>query len=184
MADTANHFMTDSRSTVLEVDGLAKHFPVTGGFFSTVSGYVYAVDGGAFSIHAGETLGLVGESGSGKTTVGRCVLRLIEPTEGRVTLDGEDVTKLDSTRLRDLRANMQLVFQDPFGSLNPRLTVSQTVEEPLKLHGMVRVERHERVAEMMRLVGLSEHFYNYYPADLTASEQQRVGIARALATKP
>lgn len=165
-------------TNMLEVEGLTKTFVIG------KDANLIAVNNVSFNLKHGETLGLVGESGSGKTTVGRCVLRLIEPTEGRVTLDGEDVTKLDSTRLRDLRANMQLVFQDPFGSLNPRLTVSQTVEEPLKLHGMVRAERHERVAEMMRLVGLSEHFYNYYPADLTASEQQRVGIARALATKP
>ena len=165
-------------SNMLEVKNLTKIF-VLGKDANLI-----AVNNVSFNLKHGETLGLVGESGSGKTTVGRCILRLIEPTEGHIILDGEEVTALDTTRLRDLRANMQLVFQDPFGSLNPRLTVSQAVAEPLNLHGMERAERLERVAEMMSLVGLSEHFYHYYPADLTASEQQRVGIARALATKP
>jgi len=165
-------------TNILEVEDLTKVFVIG------KDANLIAVNNVSFNLKHGETLGLVGESGSGKTTVGRCILRLIEPTEGRITLDGEDVTALDAAHLRDLRANMQLVFQDPFGSLNPRLTVSQTVEEPLKLHGMRRAERLERVAEMMRLVGLGEHFYHYFPADLTASEQQRVGIARALATKP
>ena len=165
-------------TNMLEVEDLTKIFVIG------KDANLIAVNNISFNLKHGETLGLVGESGSGKTTVGRCILRLIEPTEGRITLDGEDVTALDATALRNLRANMQLVFQDPFGSLNPRLTVSQTIDEPLKLHGMGRAERRERVAEMMRLVGLEPHFYHYYPADLTASEQQRVGIARALATKP
>ncbi len=165
-------------TNILEVEDLTKIFVIA------KNANLIAVNNVSFSLKRGETLGLVGESGSGKTTVGRCILRLIEPTEGRVILDGNDITKLDAKHLRDLRANMQLVFQDPFGSLNPRLTVSQTVEEPLKLHGMGRDERPERVAEMMGLVGLDQYFYHYYPADLTASEQQRVGIARALATKP
>ncbi len=165
-------------SNMLEVEDLTKIFVIA------KDANLIAVNNVSFSLKRGETLGLVGESGSGKTTVGRCILRLIEPTEGRVVLDGQDITEFDVKRLRDLRANMQLVFQDPFGSLNPRLTVSQTIEEPLALHGMGRDERRERVSEMMSLVGLNEHFYNYYPADLTASEQQRTGIARALATKP
>ncbi len=165
-------------TNMLEVEDLTKIFVIG------KDANLIAVNNISFNLKHGETLGLVGESGSGKTTVGRCILRLIEPTEGRITIDGEDVTALDATALRNLRANMQLVFQDPFGSLNPRLTVSQTIDEPLKLHGMARAERRERVAEMMRLVGLEPHFYHYYPADLTASEQQRAGIARALATKP
>ena len=165
-------------SNMLEVKDLTKIFVIA------KDANLIAVNNISFSLKRGETLGLVGESGSGKTTVGRCILRLIEPTEGRVVLDGQEITELDANQLRDLRANMQLVFQDPFGSLNPRLTVSQTIDEPLKLHGMQRGERQERVREMMSLVGLDEHFYHYYPADLTASEQQRTGIARALATKP
>jgi len=165
-------------SNMLEVKDLTKIFVIA------KDANLIAVNNVSFSLKRGETLGLVGESGSGKTTVGRCILRLIEPTEGRVVLDGQEITELDANQLRDLRANMQLVFQDPFGSLNPRLTVSQTIDEPLKLHGMKRDKRQERVREMMSLVGLDEHFYHYYPADLTASEQQRTGIARALATKP
>ncbi len=165
-------------SNMLEVKDLTKIFVIA------KDANLIAVNNISFSLKRGETLGLVGESGSGKTTVGRCILRLIEPTEGRVVLDGQEITELDANQLRDLRANMQLVFQDPFGSLNPRLTVSQTIDEPLKLHGMKSDKRGERVREMMSLVGLDEHFYHYYPADLTASEQQRTGIARALATKP
>ena len=159
-------------SNMLEVKDLTKIFVIA------KDANLIAVNNVSFSLKRGETLGLVGESGSGKTTVGRCILRLIEPTEGRVVLDGQEITELAANQLRDLRANMQLVFQDPFGSLNPRQTVSQTIDEPLKLHGMKRDKRQERDREMMR------HFYHYYPADLTASEQQRTGIARALATKP
>ncbi len=143
-----------------------------------------AVNNVSFALERGETLGLVGESGSGKTTVGRCVLRLIEPTEGRIALDGEEISTLDPAGLRALRARMQLVFQDPFGSLNPRLTVYQTVDEPLSLHGMGRTERRPRVGAMLERVGLPADVFTYYPADLTASEQQRVGIARALVTEP
>jgi len=147
--------------------------------------HVVAVNNVSFSLARGETLGLVGESGSGKTTVGRCVLRLIEPSEGKVILDGTDVVGLKPEAVRQLRARMQLVFQDPFGSLNPRLSVLATVEEPLALHGVTdRAERRSRAAEMLGRVNLGPRFHGYYPADLTASEQQRVGIARALVTQP
>lgn len=165
-------------SNMLEVKDLTKVFVIG------KDANLVAVNNVSFDLKRGETLGLVGESGSGKTTVGRCVLRLIEPTEGIVKLGGDNITDIGATELRDLRSNMQLVFQDPFGSLNPRLTVSQTIDEPLRLHGISTDERRVRVKEMMDLVGLDSHFYHYYPADLTASEQQRVGIARALATKP
>ncbi len=165
-------------SNMLEVKDLTKVFVIG------KDANLIAVNNVSFNLKRGETLGLVGESGSGKTTVGRCILRLIEPTQGTVVLDGEDITELESTQLRKRRSNMQLVFQDPFGSLNPRLTVSQTIEEPLFLHNVDREARQKRVVEMMDLVGLDQHFFHYYPADLTASEQQRVGIARALATKP
>ena len=143
-----------------------------------------AVNNVSFTLERGETLGLVGESGSGKTTVGRCVLRLIEPTEGRIALGDQEISELDPAGLRALRARMQLVFQDPFGSLNPRLTVYQTVDEPLALHGVRRAERRPRVSAMLERVGLGSEVFTYYPADLTASEQQRVGIARALVTEP
>ena len=165
-------------TAMLEVQNLTKVFHIG------KDADLIAVNNVSFSLNRGETLGLVGESGSGKTTVGRCVLRLIEPTEGRVILDGDDITDLKPDALRDLRERMQLVFQDPFGSLNPRLTVSQAVAEPLQLHGMGRDERRARTKEILDHVGLGERFHKHYPADLTASEQQRVGIARALVTRP
>ena len=163
---------------LLEVENLTKIFTVGHG------DELIAVNNVSFALERGETLGLVGESGSGKTTVGRCVLRLIEPTAGRIALDGAEISDLAPDRLRALRARMQLVFQDPFGSLNPRLTVFQTVDEPLALHGAARAERRPRVGAMLERVGLGTHLFDYYPADLTASEQQRVGIARALVTQP
>ena len=163
---------------LLTVENLTKIFTVGKGE------ELIAVNNVSFVLERGETLGLVGESGSGKTTVGRCVLRLIEPTEGRIALGDQQISELDPAGLRDLRARMQLVFQDPFGSLNPRLTVYQTVDEPLALHGVGRAERRPRVGAMLERVGLSSDVFTYYPADLTASEQQRVGIARALVTEP
>ena len=163
---------------LLTVENLTKIFTVGKGE------ELIAVNNVSFALERGETLGLVGESGSGKTTVGRCVLRLIEPTEGRIALGDQEISELDPAGLRALRARMQLVFQDPFGSLNPRLTVYQTVDEPLALHGKGRAERRPRVGAMLERVGLSTDVFNYYPADLTASEQQRVGIARALVTEP
>lgn len=163
---------------LLEVENLTKIFTVGHG------DELIAVNDVSFALERGETLGLVGESGSGKTTVGRCVLRLIEPTAGRIALGGEEISGLAPDRLRALRARMQLVFQDPFGSLNPRLTVFQTVDEPLALHGVERAKRRPRVGAMLERVGLGTHLFDYYPADLTASEQQRVGIARALVTQP
>lgn len=165
-------------TALLEVQNLTKVFSVGPG------ADLVAVNNVSFTLGRGETLGLVGESGSGKTTVGRCVLRLIEPTRGRILLGGHDVTAMHAGPLRDLRARMQLVFQDPFASLNPRLTVAQTVSEPLMLHGMNRADRRSRITEILRQVNLDEHVFNYYPLDLTASEQQRVGIARALVTRP
>ncbi|MEJ8573520.1 ABC transporter ATP-binding protein [Microbaculum marinum] len=163
---------------LLEVRGLTKVFSLS------KHEDLVAVNNVSFALGRGETLGLVGESGSGKTTVGRCVLRLIEPTSGEVLLDGTDIRKLETDDLRRMRSRMQLVFQDPLASLNPTYTVRQTVSEPLALHGVKRAERHERVADMLRHVGIGEHLFNYYPADLTAGEQQRIGIARALITRP
>ncbi len=163
---------------LLRVENLTKVFTVGKG------DDLIAVNDVSFELERGETLGLVGESGSGKTTVGRCVLRLIEPTKGRILLGDQEITGLDTPALRALRARMQLVFQDPFGSLNPRLTVFQTVSEPLWLHGTSRSERRDRAAAMIERVGLPRGVFDYYPADLTASEQQRVGIARALVTRP
>ncbi len=185
MADTANHFMTDSRSTVLEVDGLAKHFPVTGGFFSTVSGYVYAVDGVSFSIHAGETLGLVGESGCGKSTVGKSVLRLLEPTAGRVILSGEDITHIPRDRLREQRRQMQMVFQDPYSSLNPRMSSGKIVGEPLENYGVKSgQDKVDAVVALFERVGLRAEQMAKYPHEFSGGQRQRLGIARALALNP
>lgn len=165
-------------AALLEVKGLTKIFSVGPG------ADLIAVGDVSFTLGRGETLGLVGESGSGKTTVGRCVLRLTDPTRGRILLDGEDITELRGDKLRALRTQMQLVFQDPFASLNPRLTIRETVAEPLALHGLDRTERRSRTVEILHQVNLDERKFDYYPLDLTASEQQRVGIARALVTRP
>jgi oligopeptide/dipeptide ABC transporter ATP-binding protein len=165
-------------TALLEVKNLTKIFSVGPG------AELVAVRNVSFSLGRGETLGLVGESGSGKTTLGRCVLRLIEPSSGQILLDGEEIRGLRGDRLLALRTRMQLVFQDPFASLNPRMTIRQIVSEPLALHKASRAQQRERVAEILRDVGLDPAKLDYYPLDLTASEQQRVGIARALATRP
>jgi oligopeptide/dipeptide ABC transporter ATP-binding protein len=164
---------------LLRVDSLVKYFPID------QHTRVAAVNGVSFAIGQGETLGLVGESGSGKTTVARCVLRLIEPTSGAIVFDGRDITKLEDRELRTLRHRMQIVFQEPFASLNPRWTVRQTVEEPLRLQGTLRAsQRTERLREILDAVRLSDRHLSRYPAQLTASEQQRVAIARAIVTHP
>lgn len=165
-------------AALLEVTNLTKIFSVGPG------ADLVAVRDVSFTLGRGETLGLVGESGSGKTTVGRCVLRLIEPTRGRLLLGGKDIREYHGEKLRALRARMQLVFQDPFASLNPRMTIKQIVAEPLALHGVERAEQKTRTAEILRQVNIEEEKFGYYPLDLTASEQQRVGIARALVTRP
>jgi oligopeptide/dipeptide ABC transporter ATP-binding protein len=165
-------------TALLEVRNLTKMFSLGPG------ADLIAVRNASLTVDRGETLGLVGESGSGKTTLGRCVLRLTEPTEGRVLLNGTEITALHGKALRDFRPRMQLVFQDPFASLNPRFTVAQTLREPLMLHGFDRTHRNSRIAEILRQVGLDESAFDNYPLDLTASEQQRVGIARALITRP
>ena len=165
-------------TALLEVVGLTKVFPIAKGE------RLWAVRDVSFALQQGETLGLVGESGSGKTTVGRCVLGLLECTAGKVLLHGRDITALSASAMRELRPRMQLVFQDPFASLNPTLTVAQTVAEPLVLQGVDRTIRRSRVADMLRQVNLDGRLFGYYPADLTTSEQQRVGIARALVTRP
>jgi oligopeptide/dipeptide ABC transporter ATP-binding protein len=164
---------------LLSVERLTKRFPLDG------KASIVAANDVSFSIARGETLGLVGESGSGKTTVGRCVLRLTEPTSGRIVFDGHDITTLGDSALRSLRPRMQLVFQDPFGSLNPRYSVRETLEEPLTLQGVLGgSERKSRVSQILSSTGLSSDHLKQYPAHLTASEQQRVGIARAIVTHP
>ena len=168
--------MTDP---LIAVEGLVKRFYLKG------QNYVDAINGISFEIGRGETLGLVGESGSGKTTVGRCLLRLVEPTSGRIRFEGSDITQLTKQELRTLRSRLQMVFQDPFASLNPRRTVRQTVEEPLALQrGTPARARLGMITEILKRVGLGPQYLDRFPIELTASEQQRVGIARALITSP
>ncbi|URM32271.1 dipeptide ABC transporter ATP-binding protein [Cytobacillus firmus] len=170
---------------LLEVNQLKKYFPVTGGLFGRKQGDVKAVDDISFFVNKGETLGLVGESGCGKSTTGRMLMRLIEPTEGKVVFDGKDLTSLNSSEMRKMRKEMQMVFQDPFASLNPRNTVEQILEEPLIVHGIGnKEERKQRVREMLEVVGLSSYHAKRYPHQFSGGQRQRIGIARALMTKP
>jgi oligopeptide/dipeptide ABC transporter ATP-binding protein len=165
---------------LVRVRGLFKHFPVEGS-----GDVVRAVDGVTFEIVSGETLGLVGESGCGKSTVGRCLLRLIEPTRGEITFDGRDVLALSGGDLRRLRREMQIIFQDPYASLNPRMRVRDIVGEPLRIHGVgARGEARERVAELLRKVGLDPDYMDRYPHEFSGGQRQRLGIARALALNP
>jgi oligopeptide transport system ATP-binding protein len=171
---------------LLEVRHLVKHFPVGGGLFGGPAGLVRAVDDVSFSIKRGETLGLVGESGCGKTTTGRCILQLERPTRGQVIFEGRDLTTLEPTALRGVRRRMQVIFQDPYSSLNPRMTVGQILAEPLSVHGIVPTGRgrRERVRELLHRVGLLPQHADRYPHQMSGGQRQRVGIARALAVEP
>ena len=170
---------------LLLVRDLKKYFPVKRGVLARVVAEVKAVDGVTFAVSRGETLGLVGESGSGKTTVGRCILRLIEPTSGTIEFEGTDILQLGSGDMRRMRSNMQIVFQDPYASLNPRMTVGTIVAEPLIIHGgMSNSQRGDRVAELLRKVGLSPDYRKRYPHEFSGGQRQRIGVARALATNP
>jgi oligopeptide transport system ATP-binding protein len=170
---------------ILKVSDLRKHFYVGSALFGGRK-TVKAVDGVSFSVARGEVLGLVGESGSGKSTVGRTILRLSRPTAGRIDFDGDDITDLGRSALRPIRRKMQMVFQDPFSSLNPRMTVGDLLTAPLKIHGLEpdHATRHERVAELLELVGLSRNHAGRYPHEFSGGQRQRIGIARALAVKP
>lgn len=170
---------------LLVVRDLKKYFPVRGGLFARIREYVKAVDAVTFSIDAGKTLGLVGESGCGKTTVGRTILRLISPTSGVVEFEGDDILRLDRHKLREKRRRMQIVFQDPYGSLNPRMTVEQIVGEALEVHGLAhgRALRDE-VAQLLSQVGLRTEVMNRYPHEFSGGQRQRIGVARAIALKP
>jgi oligopeptide/dipeptide ABC transporter ATP-binding protein len=173
------------RETVLRVDGLTKHFPVHGGLLGRVTGQVRAVDGVSFAIGKGETLGLVGESGSGKSTVGKVVLRLLEATRGSVVLNGEDITHARGPGLRSARQTMQMVFQDPYASLNPRLSAGATIMEPLEnFRDMSRAERQREAGDLLERVGLRREALVRYPHEFSGGQRQRLGIARALALHP
>lgn len=170
---------------LLSVRDLVKYFPISGGLMSRVVGNVRAVDGVSFDIAKGETLGLVGESGCGKTTTGRAVLRLVEPTSGSVIFDGQDILTLQGKQLRAIRRQMQIIFQDPFGSLNPRMSVGQIIQEPLVIHQVGnRQEREARVKQLLDVVGLASYHIRRFPHEFSGGQRQRVGIARALALNP
>ena len=181
---------TVSAGNILEVNNLVKYFPIQKGFLRRTVGHVRAVDDVSFAVQEGETLGLVGESGCGKTTTARCILRAIEPTGGEVLFKAEDgntvdVTKLPKMPLRELRRDMQMIFQDPFGSLNPRMSLLDIVGEPLLVHGeRNRRRRADRVSELLRLVGLRPEYMRRFPHAFSGGERQRIGIARALALNP
>jgi oligopeptide/dipeptide ABC transporter ATP-binding protein len=170
---------------LLEVRGLKKHFPLYKGVFSRVSGQVYAVDGVSFHIDRGETLGLVGESGCGKSTVCRTLLKLLEPTEGTILVRGEDITDLDAAQMLPYRRQMQMIYQDPYASLNPRMSAGEIVGEPLTIHRIAdAMERRERVAQLFERVGLRPELIASYPHEFSGGQRQRIGIARALSLNP
>jgi oligopeptide transport system ATP-binding protein len=171
--------------SLLEVKGLKKHFPIKSGILKRTTGQVYAVDGISFSVEEGETLGLVGESGCGKSTTGRAVLRLIAPTAGTITFEGVDVMAASKAQMQTLRRHMQIIFQDPYASLNPRMRVRNIVGESLKIHNIgTEAERKKRVFELLETVGLSVEHAERYPHEFSGGQRQRIGIARALALQP
>ncbi len=174
----------DSKN-IVEVDDLKVYFPIRAGIFKTIKGTVKAVDDVTFEVRRGETLGLVGESGCGKSTIGRAMIRLREPTGGTVRFDGVDLTTLKSGALRKMRRRMQIIFQDPYGSLDPRMTVGSIISEPIETHHLADGEaKKERVADLLRLVGLDPNYVKRYPHEFSGGQRQRIGVARALAVEP
>lgn len=169
----------------MEVNNLKKYFPLKNSLFSREKKYVRAVDDVNFELYKGETLGLVGESGSGKSTTGRTILRLLEPTEGQILYHGKDITNVKGESLRNIRKNMQMIFQDPYASLNPRMTIGEAIAEPMLSHDLLsRKDARDRVLELFGRVGLDKDYYNRYPHQFSGGQRQRIGIARALALNP
>lgn len=170
---------------ILQVKNLKKYFDITGGVFGRKIGEIKAVDDVSFSVYKGETLGIVGESGCGKSTTGKTILRLIEPTDGEILFEGEDIKEISNEKLRKLRKDLQIIFQDPYASLNPRHSVEKIISEPLLIHGMKnRHDRKERVKELLDVVGLRPYHASRYPHQFSGGQRQRIGIARALANNP
>lgn len=190
LSNSLNHAAADgpdggNGDILLEVRNLKKYYPLRGGIFSRIQGWIKAVDDVSFDVYRGETLGLVGESGCGKTTTGKCILRLEQPTSGSVVFEGRDVLKMNSEQLRALRREMQIIFQDPYGSLNPRMTVGDIVGEAFAIHGIASGrERVKRVEDLLKVVGLSPYHARRYPHEFSGGQRQRIGIARALALRP
>ncbi|MBI5035621.1 MAG: dipeptide ABC transporter ATP-binding protein [Chloroflexi bacterium] len=178
--------MPDVQDKLLEVKGLKKYFPITQGIiFQRVKAHVKAVDGLDFFVRKGETLGLVGESGCGKSTTGRTILQLYRPTEGDVIFEGKNLASLKGEELRKMRRHMQMIFQDPYASLNPRMTVGDIIGEPLEVHDIAKgKEKKERVQELLTIVGLNPYFVNRYPHEFSGGQRQRIGVARSLAVNP
>jgi oligopeptide transport system ATP-binding protein len=181
-----NQASSNSNEVLLDVDDLYMHFPLTQGIlFQRKVGAVQAVDGLTFDVRKGETLGLVGESGCGKSTTGRAILQLYKPTGGAVNFQGKDLTKLDGGEMRKMRRHLQMIFQDPYASLNPRMTVGSIISEPMQIHNLVpKRQRNERVQELLQTVGLNPYFANRYPHEFSGGQRQRIGVARALAASP
>jgi oligopeptide/dipeptide ABC transporter ATP-binding protein len=186
LASVEAHSSNGSASeSILEVKELKKHFPIKAGFFKRTIGHVRAVDGVDLSVKPGETLGIVGESGCGKTTLGRTIIRLTDATEGSIVFEGSDITRLSRREMRPIRRDVQIVFQDPYASLNPRMTVRDIISEPLRIHGQFRGGQGKaRVDELLRRVGLSPEHANRFPHEFSGGQRQRIGFARALALNP
>lgn len=172
-------------SAILQVEGLKKYFPIRRGFFQKITGWVRAVQNVSFTIQKGKTLGLVGESGCGKTTVARLILKLLDADEGKILFDGQDITELDEKEMKPLRKEIQIIFQDPYGSLNPRMTVGQSIAEGLRIAGIHnRTEQQQRLEELLQMVGMSPAGSDRFPHEFSGGQRQRIGIARALSVEP